>query len=306
MRSSVHSRGFLKHRAKKDDRVVKHIYRRPNIIVRSPHVHRHRRHFFGDKDAIVRIWYRSPRFRFGFVYPKYHRKYVFVSIGGYWPWHYTYRRYYWYGYHPNYWYGAYPYPRPIVINNYNYYTFDDGLVTKREIDTGQLGGGYYHTDKLPDLETYADRYFEAGVQEFEEGDYREAALKFRSAMLREPEDIVLPFAYAQAQFADGDYRQAAQTLRETIMEVPEEKISVFFPRGLYPDDAILQYQVRQLEEYVEGRSWDSDAHLLLGYQLTGIGEEERAIEYLQRAAEWRGNEGAAMRLLEASEQRSSY
>ena len=41
-----------------------------------------------------------------YYYPSYHRKYLFVSLGGYWPYSYRYQRYYWYGCHPYYWYGS--------------------------------------------------------------------------------------------------------------------------------------------------------------------------------------------------------
>ena len=59
-----------------------------------------------------------------YVWPYYHRKYVFISLGGWWPYDYTYRRYYWYGYHPYVWYGYYPVAREVAVGSDNYYTYN--------------------------------------------------------------------------------------------------------------------------------------------------------------------------------------
>ncbi len=48
-----------------------------------------------------------------YVYPYQLRRYVFVSLCGYWPANYTYARYYWYGYHPYAWYGYSPVPYEV-------------------------------------------------------------------------------------------------------------------------------------------------------------------------------------------------
>ena len=75
-----------------------------------------------------------------YVWPYYHRKYVFVSLGGWWPYDYTYMRYYWYGYHPYLWYGYYPVAREVVVGSDNYYTYnynyygDDGSPTTYSSD----------------------------------------------------------------------------------------------------------------------------------------------------------------------------
>jgi hypothetical protein len=52
------------------------------------------------------VWYNwGPYWSLSYVHPYYHRKYVFVSLGGWWPTNYRYVRYYTYGYHPYDWYG---------------------------------------------------------------------------------------------------------------------------------------------------------------------------------------------------------
>jgi len=66
----------------------------------------------------------GPWFGFRYVYPYYHRKYIFISLGGYWPFDYCYARYYWYGCHPYYWYGYYPVAQEVQGDTYNYYTYN--------------------------------------------------------------------------------------------------------------------------------------------------------------------------------------
>ena len=75
------------------------------------------------------VYYGSPCYGLSYYYPSYHRKYVFVSVGGYWPYDYRYRRYYWYGCHPYYWYGSHVIYEPApstTYNTYNYYNSDTG------------------------------------------------------------------------------------------------------------------------------------------------------------------------------------
>ena len=105
---------------------------RPHLIQHAPH------HVYTYYDRHHRmchriIWPRyhypvyyswGPHATFGCVYPYYHRKYVFVSLGGYWPFGYSYLRYYWYGWHPYAWYGYYPVPREATYDTYNYYTYN--------------------------------------------------------------------------------------------------------------------------------------------------------------------------------------
>ena len=75
-------------------------------------------------DYYFRVCYnRGSWLSVGFVYPYYQRKYVFVSLGGYWPSDYSYVRYYWYGTHPYNWYGYYPVARE-VDPDVNYYTYN--------------------------------------------------------------------------------------------------------------------------------------------------------------------------------------
>ncbi len=251
-------------------------------------------------------------------YPWYHRKYVFVSLGGYWPSHYRYSRYYWYGYHPYYWYGYSPVAREVVSDNYNYYTYnyygDDYATSNYGYDTSAYPVVDHTTfadvrEKLaqeaegPQEPTLADKFFEEGVTCFEEGEYMTAAEAFAKAMELEPDDMILPFAYCQAMFAAGKYSQAAEALREVLAKVTPEEEGIFYPRGLYSDEELLFDQIAQLAEKADTYSFDGDLQLLLGYNLLGIGQLDEAVEPLRLAGMDLNNAPSAAVLLNMVEKK---
>jgi len=240
---------------------------------------------------------------------------MFVSIGGYWPVEYNFIRYYWYGYHPYRWYGYYPVGYEVQGDTYNYYTYnyyysDDGTVASV---AGQVANGIKPVDhntfadvreKLaqqavqePHPETPVDTHFDEAVKAFEAGNYEIAIERFAEARELAPDDMVLPFAYAQALFANEQYSEAAKVLRSALAKVSPGEEGVFYPRGLYADDDILFKQIERLSQKAKLYSLDADLQLLLGYQLLGIGEIDKAIEPLQQASQDFENAAAATTLL---------
>ena len=246
----------------------------------------------------------GPYSTFRYVYPYYHRKYVFVSLGGYWPIDYGYLRYYRYGCHPYDWYGYYPLAYEggsdadsyYTYNTYNYYDDDASEPSSVYQENSEAGetpvedSNDLRTElpeepaKEPQEETLADRYFEKGVAAFEGGDYDLAASSFEDATRLEPEDMVLPFAYVQALLADQQYEKAAETLRSAVKELPPDQAGVFFPRGLYSDDEILFGHIDRLATQSKLNPYNSDLQLLLGYQFLGVGKYDQAEEPLRKAS----------------------
>ncbi len=296
---------------------------RPNEV---RHVNRNE-HVYVDRHDRLRHRIVWPRYRFlvhyggwgsGFtfryVYPYYHRKYVFVSLGGYWPVRYRYARYYWYGCHPYNWYGYYPLAREVQSDTYNYYTYN-------YYNGSAALGSYQAADSIVDHTTFADvreklaqqaaeepapetlvdAYFEGAVKAFETGDYGSAADMFAKAIDLAPDDMVLPFAYSQALFANGKYSEAAEFLRVALAKVLPEEEGVFYPRGLYPDDDVLLEQIGRLAERADLYSFDADLQLLLGYHLLGIGRIEEAVIPLQQASQDLQNSASAAVLLDLLE-----
>jgi len=240
----------------------------------------------------------GPYFTFRYFYPYYHRRYIFVSLGGYWPIDYGYARYYWYGCHPYRWYGYYPIAREVVGGTYNYYTYNyyyDGTPVVGAGQTIDGVGVVDHTtfadirEKMaqqalePAEPTLADRYFEDAIGAFELDNYDRAAELFAQAMELAPDDMILPFAYCQVLFAAERYTEAAEVLRAALAKVSPEEEGVFYPRGLYSKDDVLFEQMNRLAEKAELYSFDPDLQLLLGYNLLGIGELDEAVEPLRLA-----------------------
>ncbi len=240
----------------------------------------------------------GPECTFGFFWPYYHRKFVFISLGGYWPC-YTYRRYYWYGWHPYEWYGPCPPEYVKLGDTYNYYYYN--APPKKSPDANavdQAGEKLQESPPAgPQEKTQADAYFEEGVKAFEAGSYAAAAAKFGAAMELAPDDIVLPFAYVQAVFAQGEHKKAADALREVLAKTSPEREGVFYPRGLYPAEDALQVQVKRLGEKAASNPLDADLQLLLGYQLLGMGKLDEAAKPLTNARLDYNNHQAATRLL---------
>jgi tetratricopeptide (TPR) repeat protein len=116
-----------------------------------------------------------------------------------------------------------------------------------------------------------------------------------------PEDMILPFARSQALMAGGQYSQAAAVLREALAKVQPEKEGVFYPRGLYPDEDTLLEQIDLLAKQAESYNFDADLQLLLGYQLLGIGQTDRAVEPLMHAGRDLVNADASAVLLKLVE-----
>jgi tetratricopeptide (TPR) repeat protein len=98
-----------------------------------------------------------------------------------------------------------------------------------------------------------------------------------------PEDIVMPFAYVQALFADGQYQKAAEALRDALLKSSPQQEGVFYPRGLYTDESLLDKQIEQLSEVVDKSPVDARMRLLLGYQLLGTGKLDEAAVHLESA-----------------------
>jgi len=291
--------------------VVEHIRRHEHVYIDQHHRIRRRIVWPRYRFAVYYNW--GPHFAFRYFYPYYHRRYVFVSLGGYWPVGYRYIRYYWYGGHPYRWYGYYPIAREVGGDTYNYYTYNyyngETVASQSYRSTSGIGLVDHTTfadvrERLaqeaagePDEMTLADGYFEDAVKAFEAGDYDLAAEVFTKAIELAPDDMILPFAFCQALFAGEKYMEAAEVLRTALAKVSPEKEGVFYPRGLYAKDDTLFEQIDQLAEKAGFYSFDGDLQLLLGYQLLGIGELDAAVEPLRLAGQDLQNASSAAVLL---------
>ena len=156
----------------------------------------------------------------------------------------------------------------MTYNTYNYYTTEPSPSGYGFTGSAQpyydLGNPDPDKVDVPESEIAADLCFANAVDLFETGNYADAVLQLQEAVSLSPDDIVLPFTYAQALFANGDYAHAASVLREAIAQIPEDELTIYYPRGLYKDDATLTQQIEQLKTATKKELFDSDYQLLLG------------------------------------------
>jgi Flp pilus assembly protein TadD len=213
--------------------------------------------------------------------------FVFIGFGGFWPWWGSW--WWWGGWYPYYWYpwwygpsyGYYPYNYGSY--NYNYYGSDYGSTDygMQVPDYNALSAVGQKMKAQP--QTQSDKLFDEGVEAFGHQDYATAVEKFRMAVRLEPNDTVLPFAYAQALFANNDYEKAAAVITTTLYEMAPEKPEVFYPGGLYKDENILNAQIENLHRAVLMDPQNSQLQLLYGYQLLGVGKTDEAMVPLNTA-----------------------
>jgi uncharacterized protein HemY len=83
-----------------------------------------------------------------------------------------------------------------------------------------------------------------------------------------------------------------------VAQIPEDELTVYYPRGLYIDEAILTEQIKQLEAAAKKEPFDSDYQLLLGYQYLGSGQLDKAQSPLTEASGSTANAITAGKLLE--------
>ena len=245
---------------------------------------------------------------------------VFVAIGGFWPW------WGWYGWYPYYWYPYYGYSYygypyygypyygygasiwyPMGGDTYNYYNYN--YDTTGALQPGSTVNGV----QVPDYgalsavgqkaapQSKSDKLFDDGVQAFGKQDYATAIAKLQEAVRLEPDDTVLPFAYAQALFANTQYEQAAAVISTTLSEMSPRKAEISYPRGLYKDEDILNTQIKNLERAVLMNPTDTQLQLLYGYQLMGIGKIDEAKVALTVAKRDARTAAAATALLDVME-----
>jgi hypothetical protein len=277
-------------------------HRRPSLAYCDrPHINHNHHYVHSYRDRWHR-WHQcvvTPRYSIGlryhwgrhnyrrYIYPFYHRKYVFVSLGGYWPIGNLALRYYWYGWHPYEWYGYNPVAYQLDGTTNNYYTYNyydaDASLAGQSITVSSTDDQILDSASPPAAQGPADVHFEVAVKAFEQADYRVAQEHLEEAMELDRDDLVLPFAYVQVLFAQARYEQACMILREAYARKDWNRDSVYFPRGLYDEDKVLFDQIDLLVDLAEAKPHDSDLQLLLGYQLLGVGELESAMAPLTEA-----------------------
>jgi hypothetical protein len=139
----------------------------------------------------------------------------------------------------------------------------------------------------------ARRLIEFGDALFLREKYHEAGQRYRSAIEAAAD---LPEAYYRQGFAlvaTKQYRPAAKALRIAVELAPEMLLNERLRQTLYGDNRLTQAaHVEQLAEATIEEPDNGDLYFLIGACLYGDGEGDRAVRFLQRAAELAGPDAA--------------
>lgn len=139
----------------------------------------------------------------------------------------------------------------------------------------------------------ARRFIEFGDALFLKEKYHEAGQRYRSAIEAAAD---LPEAYYRHGFAlvaTKQYRPAAKALRIAMELAPESLRNERLRQTLYGDNRLTQAaHMEQLAEATIEEPDNGDLYFLIGACLYGDGEGDRAVRFLQRAAELAGPDGA--------------
>ncbi|MCF7954464.1 MAG: hypothetical protein K9M75_01550, partial [Phycisphaerae bacterium] len=182
-----------------------------------------------------RVVYFNRGFSLGvsYIYPNYHSKYLFVSIGGYWPDEYRYRRYYKYGCHPNTWYGSRPIEYPSVdnsvTNNYYYAANTQPAAQGYYDNSAGTYGGVYPSSYAGSYDTTIDT--SAGSSDNVYDDFSDVRDRLAAEQARQVEEAIedapaeesladIYFDNAVEAFAGGDYQSAIDAVNKAIALAP--------------------------------------------------------------------------------------
>lgn len=121
-----------------------------------------------------------------------------------------------------------------------------------------------------------------GHQHFGKGEFKEAQSTFLRALLADSGDAYARLFYAMSGMAVGDYAAAAAALRSALELAPDLIESPIDLRQFYRDAATLRSHVEGLGGWLQNRSGEPEARLLLAYTLFATGDPYGAEAELSR------------------------
>jgi hypothetical protein len=144
----------------------------------------------------------------------------------------------------------------------------------------------------------AQRYVDLGDYYFREGRYRDAADAYVRARSLAPEDATVHLVLADAVFACADYHFAAYLINEALRLDPGLAFVEADKRLLYGKLEDFERQMQTLIRYIDEKSYDAMAHLVLGYNLKFSEMPQEARKAFERVLEIDPENEAAKLFLE--------
>lgn len=128
----------------------------------------------------------------------------------------------------------------------------------------------------------AEASLKSGMRHFQRGSYTQAAQKFEQA--RNLPNASAMFLAGQAYIAAGQFERAVDAIKEGLDQNPSWPTAEVDLRALYPNSDDLIAQMGTLARRLKEQPNNADLMFLLGFELFGAGERDKARAILDRAA----------------------
>jgi tetratricopeptide (TPR) repeat protein len=128
----------------------------------------------------------------------------------------------------------------------------------------------------------AEASLKSGMRHFQRGAYTQAAQKFEQA--RNLPNASAMFLAGQAYIAAGQFDRAVDAIKEGLDQNPGWPTAEVDLRALYPNGDDLLAQMGTLAKRLKEQPNNADLMFLLGFELFGAGERDKARAILDQAA----------------------
>lgn len=149
----------------------------------------------------------------------------------------------------------------------------------------------------PTARATAWKFVEYGDKQFKQGDYRDAADRYRKAESQAPEIADIHFRLGFAQMGAGRYAEGVAAMREGLRLKPNWPDSGFVLEELYPTPEAKRNVFRQLHSHLNENPTDADAQFLLAVMQHFDGQAEAAELGFRRVVQLNGRARHAMAFL---------
>ncbi len=140
----------------------------------------------------------------------------------------------------------------------------------------------------PTTRARAWKFVEFGDRQFKQGDYRDAAKRYRKAESQAPEIPDIYFRLGFAELGAGNYTEAVLAMRQGLVLKPDWPDSGFVLEELYASPEAKREAFRQLHTYLADHPHNADALFLLSVLQHFDGQAEAAEAGFRRVVELTG------------------
>ncbi len=186
---------------------------------------------------------------------------------------------------------VYDYSQPIVIYN------QPAATSEAVADPNVQSEPPAAPPEPTPAEEIARQEFELAMTRFKSGDYVQSLSAVDAAIRQVADDPVMHEFRALCLFAVGQYQPAAATLNSLLAVAPGMDWTSM--SSLYGNTDDYQAQLRRLQDFVRKNGDDAAARFVLAYHYLVVGEQDLALEQLEKVVELQPQDMTATRIVQA-------